>query len=203
MSHAKWPPNGNLSQWILDQFPTEYRGYGIDVGASDGVSINTTYALEKSHNWMVLSVEPNPFFHPMLKAERTWVETCALSREPKESATLHVHVENPEAFTSLRPQVRPDMHPVKEMTWMQVKVAVKTVDQLLEKWQFPRLDLLSIDTEGTELDILKGCDLERWKPRVIVTECWDPVGPIDLYLEALGYKKTARNVHNDIFVLAS
>ena len=64
-----------------------------------------------------------------------------------------------------------------------------------------RLDLLCVDTEGTELDVLKGCDIARWMPRVIVTECWDTTGPIDPYLESFGYVKSARNVHNDIFLL--
>jgi hypothetical protein len=71
----------------------------------------------------------------------------------------------------------------------------------MQKWQFPQLDALCIDTEGTELDVLKGCSLERWRPKVIVTECWDRVGPIDLYLEARNYKKTARNAMNDVWIL--
>ena len=43
MSHKIWPHNGTLAQWIADQFEPGYIGYGIDVGASDGVSINTTF----------------------------------------------------------------------------------------------------------------------------------------------------------------
>ena len=195
-----WAPNGHLSQWILDQFAREYLGWAVDVGASDGVSVNTTWALEKHHRWNVLSVEPNPDYIPQLTKERALVEQCACDCESGE-ATFHVHEQNPEAFSSLRPHVRPDMHPGGDMRWRKITVKVRTLDQLLEKWQFPRLDALCVDTEGTELDVLKGCDLARWKPKVVVTECWDRVGPIDPYLESFGYQKRARNVHNDIFVL--
>jgi FkbM family methyltransferase len=200
MGHKVWPPNGTLSQWVLDQFPLGYQGWGLDIGASDGISINTTYALEKSHRWNIVCVEPNPEFRPSLRKYRAMSEFCAVDSEPSESATLHVNTVNPEAFSALRPTVREDLYPSDGLRWIKVQVEVKTVDQILERWQFPRLDLLAVDTEGTELDILKGLDIRRWRPKVIVTECWDASGPIDPYLESFGYKKTARNVHNDIFI---
>ena len=199
MSHKAWPPNGALSSYILEFFEPGYQGWGIDVGASDGISINSTFGLEKFHRWNILSVEANPDFAPMLKKERAFVEMCACSHEPGE-AVFHIHEQNPESFSSLKPKVRQDKYPVDGMTWKTASVRVETVDRLLAKWDFPQLDLLCADTEGSELDVLRGCDLRKWRPKVIVTECWDKVGPIDLYLEGLGYVKTARNVENDIFI---
>ena len=193
--HTLWPPNGTLSQWILDQFPRGYRGWAVDVGASDGISINTTFALEKSHRWTVLSVEANPDYLPLLIKHRAWVESCACSFESGE-ALFHIHENNPESFSSLKPSPRNDRYPAGEMRWKSTRVRVKTVDQLMAKWDFPQLDLLAIDVEGTELDVLRGCDLERWRPLVICAECWDKVGPMDPYLEEKGYKKTARSVDN-------
>ena len=200
MNHRVWPPNGTLSQWILDQFEPGYQGFGVDVGASDGISINTTFALEASHRWTIISVEANPDFAPMLKQSRARVEMCACSFEPGE-ADFSINTVNPEAFSSLRPTMREDLYPSDGVEFKRVRVPVRTVEQLLARWEFPRLDLLCVDTEGTELDVLKGCDIAKWKPRVIIVEVWDKVGPIDLYLEDLGYVKTARNVHNDLWKL--
>jgi FkbM family methyltransferase len=206
MNHKIWPPNGTLSQWILDQFPPGYIGWGVDVGASDGISINTTYALEASHRWTILSVEANPGFGPLLKQHRARVQMCAVSSE-EGSGTFHINEDNWESFSSLRPTTRTDVPgagnvPVAvEAKWRTIEVPIWTVDGLLALWEFPRLDLLCVDTEGTELDVLRGCDLARWKPRVIVTECWDKVGPIDPYLESFGYVKSARSVHNDCWKL--
>jgi FkbM family methyltransferase len=200
-NHKVWPPNRNLSKWIQGQFEPGYAGYGIDVGASDGISINTTYELEIDNRWTIVSVEANPDFGPLLKRYRARVEMCACADQSGE-ATFSVNTVNPEAFSSLRPQFREDLCPSDGVSFKTVAVSVKTVDQIIAAWEFPRLDVLCVDTEGTELDVLKGCDLARWKPRVIVTECWDKVGPIDPYLEAFGYARRARNVHNDVFVLA-
>lgn len=201
VAHKIWPPNGHLSQWILDQFPEGHQGWGLDIGASDGISVNTTYALEKSHRWNIVCVEPNPDFRPSLKKHRAMNEFCAVGSVASPSETLKINVENPEAYSSLSPSPEADAMNGGKVTWKTVQVEVKTVDDILERWQFPQLDLLAIDTEGTELDILRGCDLARWRPKVIVTECWDRVGPIDPYLEGFGYKKTGRNVHNDCWVL--
>ncbi len=42
-----------------------------------------------------------------------------------------------------------------------IEVTLATLDQLLDKYQIDAIDLLSIDTEGTELDILRGLDLSQ------------------------------------------
>ena len=199
MVHKFWPHNGTLAQYILDQFEPGYVGYGIDVGASDGMSINTTFALELSHRWTIISVEANPGFAPMLKERRAFVEMCACSDKPG-TGTFHIHEDNWESFSSLAPKPQNDMYPIG-IRWNTVEVPICTVDELLNKWEFPRLDLLCVDTEGTELDVLKGANIAFWRPKVIVTECWEITGPIDPYLEALGYKKTARSVDNDVFIL--
>jgi FkbM family methyltransferase len=199
VSHARNPPNGFLAQWILDQFPADYRGYAVDVGASDGRSVNTTWALEKSHAWMVLSVEANPYFRAALTCERAWVEMCACAAQPKEAAEFFINQDNPEAYSALKITKHATSQEFKQ-PWSKALVPVKTVDQLLTKWDFPRLDALCVDVEGGEQEVLKGCDLERWKPKVIISEAWDS-GYDYPYLAPFGYKLVARCVHNDAYTL--
>lgn len=200
--------NGELSQWIADCFQEGYQGWGVDVGASDGISINTTWMLEKELHWTVISVEANPRFLKVLRQMRTFVESCACSDHVGE-AVFHINDENPEAFSSLN---KPDLNRVVPRLetdqedsrpgrkWSKETVKVTTVDAIMEKWQLPKLDLLAIDTEGTELDVLKGCSLERWKPTVIVVECWEPNGPIDDYLQRRQYLKKRKQGHNYLWV---
>jgi len=190
-----WPPNGYLSRWIVDQFPSGYRGYAIDVGASDGVSINTTFTLEKTHNWTVVSVEPNSVFHPYLIAQRAMVEKCACDSTSGE-AVLHVYQPNEEAYSALRPNKK---KPDQPGPWDTMVVKVKTLEEIIAQWEFPRLDALCIDVEGNEIDVLKGCDLEKWRPRAVIAECWD--GPDGLQ-DFLGpaYKLCHRSVDNYCFL---
>ena len=198
-NHKFWPPNNEVVEFILSEFDPGYVGYAIDVGASDGFSINSTYTLEIKDRWTVVSVEANPGFAQILRATRARVEMCACSDQPGE-AVFSINTLNPEAFSSLKPRVPKELLPEGGVSFETVKVPVKTVDQILAAWEFPRLDVLCVDTEGTELDVLKGCDLARWNPKVIVTECWEKTGPIDEYLESFGYAKMARSCYNDIWV---
>ena len=74
------------------------------------------------------------------------------------------------------------------------------LDDCLTRAGFPELHALSIDTEGTELDVLKGLDLAKWRPKAMVVECWDAVNPIVDYLKAFGYERVQRRVVNDFYL---
>ena len=169
------------------------------MGAADGFSINTTYGLEL-HGWTVLSVEANPENLPSLHTYRKWVENCAVGREVQESATFHVHVDNPEAYSALTIAHHPVTHAEADAPWKDITVRVETIDSLMAKWNLPALDVLCVDTEGTEDDVLAGCDFARWKPLVVIVEAWDDQAPCLKTLAGLGYTLVAQNVDNYLFV---
>ena len=55
---------------------------------------------------------------------------------------------------------------------------VRTLDEILTEARAPSpIDLLSVDVEGHELDVLRGFDFARWRPRLILLE--DHVGNLD------------------------
>src|SRR2546421_464606 len=45
-----------------------------------------------------------------------------------------------------------------------------TLDAILAEAGNPKLDFVSIDVEGTQFDVLRGFDLERHKPRLLIVE---------------------------------
>lgn len=193
-------PNGGLSDAIRRHFPEGHLGFAVDVGASDGISVNTTYLLETVHHWTVLSIEANPAYAPALRKCRGRVEMCAVSNVPGIS-TFHINDANPEAYSSLMPTKRLDLAGRAEARWSHVDVPVRRLDELLEKWEFPRLDALCIDTEGTELDVLRSIDLEKWRPKAVVIEAWDTHSPADTWAESFGYERAWRSAHNNLYVL--
>ena len=192
----KWPPNRTLSNWIASQFEPEFRGFAVDVGASDGISISTTYGLEKDWGWTVLCVEPNPIFWDELNKERAFAVRCACGKSAG-MAMLHVNKENPEAYTALEVSSHPAATEIK--AWEKIQVRVRTVEELARLWGFTRIDALCVDVEGTERDVLSGSNLPEWKPKVVVAESWD-AGALDDFLVPLGYERKFRTVHNDGYV---
>lgn len=201
MPHLHSPPNHGLSDIIAAYFPLGYLGHAVDVGASDGTSVNSSYGLEKTRGWTVLSVEPNPEFWEYLVRDRAFVEKCACS-DFSGTATLAINVDGPEAYSTIG--VVPPEGLAMYKDWNKIEVPVYTLEEVLARNEFQKLDVLCVDTEGTELQVLKGIDLAKWKPKVVVTECWDLEGPIDGYLADFGYTKISRiqpGTVNDLFHL--
>lgn len=81
-------------------------------------------------------------------------------------------------------------------------VRVYTLYEVLKLAGLMQLDLLSIDTEGTELDVIAGMGPIR--PEIIIAEFWTQPNPpvpdaIKAGIEPLGYKEAHRTDANLIF----
>ena len=61
---------------------------------------------------------------------------------------------------------------------------------MLDEHRLRCVDLLSLDVEGYEAEVLKGFDLERFRPRHILVE-ESGRGEVDRYLTVRGYRKIA------------
>lgn len=191
---------GGEDLWFLKQFPEGFQGYAADVGAYDGVGTSNTLLLEQK-GWTVLCVEANPYFESPLRGSRKLVELVACGSVDQEQADFHVHREAPGSFSALKPiKDQKVWHPRTDAIFDTIQVPVRRLDGLLRKHQFPRLDVLSIDVEGAEIDVLEGIGLAEWCPKAIVAESWDHIGAIVPYLGERGYRLVERREPNNLFL---
>ena len=82
-----------------------------------------------------------------------------------------------------------------------IDVPVRTLDEILNEAHAPRaFDLLSVDVEGHELDVLRGFDFGRWRPRLILLE--DHVNNLakHRFLTRAGYRLMRRTGLNGWYV---
>ncbi len=159
--------------WIASQFPPDFKGHAVELGALDGLYLSNTLKLERQ-GWDVLCIEPNPRWFPELRQNRKLALHCACDEYPLAWAGVIEHLGVP-GYT------RTEIDPKGRL------VPVMTLDQCLVMVGFPKLDLLCLDVDGIELKILRGLDLDTWKPsRIVVERCFgDDPQP---YLEAHGYR---------------
>jgi FkbM family methyltransferase len=191
---------GGEDIWFLQQFPEGFKGYAAEVGAYDGISTSNTLLLEQK-GWTVLCVEPNTWLEGQLRKNRKLVEICACSSADQESVDFHIHCEAPGAYSALKPvKDQKIWHPKPDAAWDVIQVPVRRLDGLLKAHQFPRLDVLSVDVEGGEIDVLEGLVLSEWAPKAIIAESWDHVGPIVPYLGDRGYRLVERREPNNLFL---
>lgn len=184
-------------RWIREQFDPGFSGYAVDVGANDGVFFSNTAALEES-GWIVLCIEANDSYGEVLESRRKLVRMVAVSDHEAEEESFYLNPGCPASYSSLDPsrleqakQAAIDRYRatglVRPIDMIEQIVRVRTVAGLLDEVGFPRLDLLTVDVEGTELDVLRGSALDKWKPRCIIAESWTDGSEITDFLKPLGY----------------
>ena len=62
------------------------------------------------------------------------------------------------------------------------------------------IDFISIDTEGTEIDVLKGFDFDYYDVKLFVVENNYEDQNIEDYMKTKGYKKDQRYKINDFYI---
>lgn len=82
----------------------------------------------------------------------------------------------------------------------EITVNLKTLQELLEKHNIQHISLLSIDTEGTELDVLQGIDFSAITVDLILIEDWQRDSKIHTHLRKNCFKIILRSGFNSWYV---
>lgn len=86
--------------------------------------------------------------------------------------------------------------------YVEYEVPAKSLKTILKEYypEVSYIDILDIDTEGNEIGILNGSNLEYYQPKVLIIENIYETPEFDEFYNKAGYKKYARCAHNDILV---
>jgi FkbM family methyltransferase len=171
-------------------------GFFIDVGANDPRDGSQRWLLEQN-GWRGILVEPLSGLYDRLVSARprskVWQAACSA---PDKRGTAVLHVASHDGFSTLQPQR--DSQGVEFNRAETVQVV--TLDDILEQEANPRVDFVSIDVEGGEVDVLRGFSLERHQPALMLIE--DGVRNLDKHraMTARGYKLVKRTLLNNWYV---
>ena len=175
-------------------------GYFVDVGAHDGISLSNTYLLEKEYAWTGICVEPMPSIFTKMQEIRTASKCycCAVYSQDD----LELEFVEADVLSGIVSHI--DSH-----KWIlqnsKIQVKTKTLTTLLNESNAPRyIDYLSLDTEGSELEILRGTDLDKYQFGYINVE-HNYVEPrrsqMRQLLESKGYVYDGENNFDDNYIL--
>jgi FkbM family methyltransferase len=147
------------------------RGTCVEVGANDAIQDSNSYLFEQM-GWDCVLVEPNPdLCNELRRVRRARVYEYAASDTSGE-AVLHVAHGTARAHgvSSLGLEGEQHVHGFGFVAQPLV-VRTQTLDWILhDAGMSPPLDFVTIDVEGHELAVLRGFDIERWMPRVLIVE---------------------------------
>ena len=182
-------------------------GFFIEAGANDGYQQSNTYFLEKRLGWRGVLVEGIPELFAKCKSLRTRSMTfnCALVSPafPHPTITMHFAGLMSVVEGSLKSSKAQDEHlhaglEVQRLAAAySVEVPARTLESILEGIPEARnIDFFSLDVEGHELEVLKGLNLSRFRPRYLLVEArfFDEV---DGYLAESGYEFVEQLSHHD------
>ncbi len=150
-------------------------GFFVDVGAQYPDLSNDTYALYKS-GWRGINVEPSQPYHQRLQEERPEdVNLCvALSDRAGEEISFF-EAANSGCSTCVPQEAR--RQSLQGQVFVERKVAVSTLSDILGKTMPKSFELLKVDVEGFEEQVLDGNDWERFRPKVVLVEATYPNSP--------------------------
>ena len=148
---------GQLFQdlWVLYETEQQLAGYFVEFGAVDGLAHSNTLVLERQFGWRGILAEPNPSMAKSLEKNRiASIDTRCVWRKSDELVELLV-TPDPE-FSTLVSLAKSDQHFTTErMSGEMHKVLTVSLADLLEQHDAPLvIDYMSVDTEGSEYEIL-------------------------------------------------
>jgi FkbM family methyltransferase len=165
-------------------------GFFIEIGVGDGTYLSNSYYFEKNKDWKGVLCEPNKDFHEVISGKRNAV-LCkdAIYNKSIQNVNL-LSVDEFKEYSTLEMSGEND-HINREKATLQ-RINTITFDQLAEMNDLPLdIDYISIDTEGSEFEILSCIDLKKFNVSVFTIEHnYDVIRQNKLkdYLFAYGYK---------------
>lgn len=193
-----------MSQLGQDKIVDEYlhgkrNGVFVDIGAYDGVTFSNTLMLERERDWTGVCIEPLPdVYAELLKNRRCiCVQACIGNREEREVEFLSVHsgVVSTRMLSGVLSEYDP-RHLARvdhELNYFGgsksvIQVPMRNLHTVLQEHGIGNVDYLSIDTEGSELLILRSTILSAiGNPCITIENNYDDPA-IDAALQSQGYR---------------
>jgi FkbM family methyltransferase len=157
--------------FVLNELNYKENGFFVEFGATNGLDLSNTYLLEKDFAWKGILAEPGRVWRNDLRKNRP----NAIIEERliwKDSKSVLLFNETPMAeFSTIDLLSNRDAHRGHRENGAKYKVETISLNDLLDFHNAPFIiDYLSIDTEGSEYEILSCLDFERYSFRVITCE---------------------------------
>lgn len=160
----------NQDLFVLEQMNYKKEGFFVEFGACNGVDFSNTYLLETEYEWKGILAEPSKIWHTdLLKNRKCSIDKrCVWSRSGE---TIVFNQTDEPMISTIEQFSYSDFHAEARKTGNRYSVETISLMDLLTTYDAPRvIDYLSIDTEGSEYEILKAFDFGEYEIRAITCE---------------------------------
>jgi FkbM family methyltransferase len=146
-------------------------GFYIDVGAQDPRFDSVTKAFY-DRGWHGINIEPVEYWHQKLCQDRPRDINLCLAAGAAEG-TIDFH-ETTDSGLSTASAEFARRHRERGLEFTTRQVAVRRLDTICAERGVDQVHFLKVDVEGAEEDVLRGIDLTRLRPWVVLVEATEP-----------------------------
>jgi len=147
-------------------FNHKKNGFYIELGAFDGITQSNTYFFELNRNWSGLLIEPSKNSYELCCKNRPnsiVANSCCVSNDYIKDTILG------DFDSTLMSSVNGNRLKSKNL----IEVKAMTLEKILDNHHLDvEIDFLSLDTEGYELPILQGLNLDKYRPKYLLIEIY-------------------------------
>tara|TARA_R110000868_G_scaffold18172_28_gene79189 strand:- start:18424 stop:19038 length:615 start_codon:yes stop_codon:yes gene_type:complete len=164
LDHSKSQLRQDL--FALARLDFKKNGFFVEFGATNGVDLNNTWLMETAFGWSGILAEPARNWQAELTANRA----CAIEKRCvwRASGETLQFTEAPRGENSA---ISTFVSKSRKLRGTSYDVTTISLNDLLAEHGAPEvIDYLSVDTEGSEFDILNALDFDRWSFRILTVE---------------------------------
>lgn len=159
-----------------DVFRNARNGIFLDIGAFDGINLSNTYFYEKELGWRGVCIEPTPETYAKLAQNRKCVciQGGVAAVDGEREFVCGAGVEVLAGFSSNmtaehRERLRNEASTLQSQEKV-IKVQCYNINNLCQKLGMQHINYCSIDTEGSEMEILESINFDQLKIDVLTVE---------------------------------
>lgn len=146
---------------VIKFYKNKENGFFIEIGANDGINLSNTYLLEKNYNWKGICVEPIPDIFNKLKNNRPNSICVNKAIYSYSDMILKFNIASCDLLSGIVEHI--NCHKSSLNNGKIIDVQTISINDLLDNNNAPNfIDYLSIDTEGSEFEILKTINYDKY-----------------------------------------
>lgn len=185
-------------------------GFYVDIGACWARRFSNTYSFYR-RGWSGICIDPRPGFEDSFIQYRPRDKCLNIGVGNSISSRKYYMFENPvfNTFDVVRAQTLGQIGGKGRSLLKVLEVPVRPLNAILEECGATagKIDFISLDVQGFEMEVLEAFDIKFWKPEIVVVD-WKnkrvrAIIKTDLVrkFESNGYKLTASTPQNLFFSL--
>jgi len=183
-------------------------GFYVDIGAHHPQRFSNTMVFYQK-GWRGINIDALPGSMDFFNKERPGdinLETAISDKEVE----LTFHIFNDEALSTFSKELAQQYQQKEEhFVVSEKKITARKLGTILHE-HLPagkKIDFMSIDVEGHEMNVLKSNNWDVYKPEVVLVECFDfdlisfPESELNRFMEGIGYHFFAKTINTVFFSL--